>query len=1136
MAHIQRLYDFQAGTKIVSGQVDAEFNQLINKANDVDDNKANVTALTSHTGDTTNPHSVTKTQVGLSFVDNTSDLDKPVSTAQQTALNLKVDKVTGKSLISDTLIARIESVAPGAEVNVQANWSESDVSQDSYIRNKPTLGTAAALSVGTGPGQIPVLDGNGKLVVTVLPATAISETNVVVSQAAMLALTAQIGDVAVRTDVNKSYILRAEPATVLSNWQELLTPTDTILSVCGKTGVVVLDADDVGALDLADIIDSLADASADKALSAKQGKLLNDLIGNFASINAWFTTDGASTLVACFNELITKIGTSAFGSYFGAMTDLITCINYLATSKVTSENVTAVRYDTSSSKFQYTLDGTTWTDLTGAQGIQGKSFNPRGNWVSGGTYNNNTTTIDTVYYSNASYYCKATVTSDVTPDNDTTSWGLLVNNISDPVVPVYSTPATETASVISLPSTVFASELNAVLKGNTLKNELNYDPTTWAEWSKNNVVGDATGLEFTMVDNAFAIASIPTNFKPSTNYILVINIASNSLGVSKPLKVDNTVATAAFYIVTSASGVGNKKFMFTSHAVISTNRLFIQSDKTVGDAGTKVKLRDIRVYECPSGSQIETDYNSLSADQFAVKYPYIQGGEYRSVSTPLRIKSVGKNLFDFAEFDTRKSVATGFTYSITYKLKPNTTYIASSNVPQSTPAGIYFGGTNSSLNGVYVNRPISMQSNSVGEITLYVRYSQSGGEGFLAYSALRDGTHWLQLELGETATPYEPYTESVATLPAIGNRLPNGVYDEISIPDGLKVQRVQEYTLQASDITSLDVLAYSNVDILYVKKNSDYLYYGTDPIFTLMVGTITSTIFKVGNTGNDVAYIGNIASGGTTLFKMIVPKGTYANLAAAKTALAGTKIYYQLATPIVTKLEGVGKLTAYPNGSVITEPVIKFLAKPTSGVLTIPDTNFPISLVESVKHVKYSSDGTMIYTPITPDSNNTTTVTLPAGYDDNKFYEVVYLYSPALTSLPSITYSYALNLRAQVAQNVSAITQIEKDLTKLTNSFVIESKELEFRCDDAIGQVKTGSATLTTVGWSLSDGIYSQSISDATITSVMDVDVTINDASMVNAIMGASKVVTYTGGFTVKCTLQPAADLGITYVVRKVGI
>jgi hypothetical protein len=84
------------------------------------------------------------------------------------------------------------------------------------------------------------LDGNGLVPTHHLPALAITTTQVVNSQSAMLALTAQIGDVAVRTDVNKSFILTATPATTLGNWQELLTPTDAVLSVDGSTGAISL--------------------------------------------------------------------------------------------------------------------------------------------------------------------------------------------------------------------------------------------------------------------------------------------------------------------------------------------------------------------------------------------------------------------------------------------------------------------------------------------------------------------------------------------------------------------------------------------------------------------------------------------------------------------------------------------------------------------------------------------------------------------------------------------------------------------------------------------------------------------------------------------------------------------------------
>lgn len=54
--------------------------------------KADVSDLTAHTSDKSNPHEVTKEQVGLGNVDNTSDANKPVSTATQEALDLKLDK------------------------------------------------------------------------------------------------------------------------------------------------------------------------------------------------------------------------------------------------------------------------------------------------------------------------------------------------------------------------------------------------------------------------------------------------------------------------------------------------------------------------------------------------------------------------------------------------------------------------------------------------------------------------------------------------------------------------------------------------------------------------------------------------------------------------------------------------------------------------------------------------------------------------------------------------------------------------------------------------------------------------------------------------------------------------------------
>ena len=63
--------------------------------------KANKTDLDSHITNTSNPHNVTATQVGLGLVDNTSDMDKPVSTATQEALDgLKTE--LSESIVSES--------------------------------------------------------------------------------------------------------------------------------------------------------------------------------------------------------------------------------------------------------------------------------------------------------------------------------------------------------------------------------------------------------------------------------------------------------------------------------------------------------------------------------------------------------------------------------------------------------------------------------------------------------------------------------------------------------------------------------------------------------------------------------------------------------------------------------------------------------------------------------------------------------------------------------------------------------------------------------------------------------------------------------------------------------------------------
>jgi hypothetical protein len=73
-------------------------------------------ALSDHENDLENPHQTTKDQVGLGNVDNTSDLDKPISTATQDALDLKYNASNPSAFVD---AAGAAAVAPVQSVNTQ---------------------------------------------------------------------------------------------------------------------------------------------------------------------------------------------------------------------------------------------------------------------------------------------------------------------------------------------------------------------------------------------------------------------------------------------------------------------------------------------------------------------------------------------------------------------------------------------------------------------------------------------------------------------------------------------------------------------------------------------------------------------------------------------------------------------------------------------------------------------------------------------------------------------------------------------------------------------------------------------------------------------------------------------------------
>ena len=129
---------------------------------------ANLSTLSSHISNTSNPHSVTKSQVGLGNVDNTSDANKPISTATQTALNGKENTITAGTTAQyyrgDKTFQTLDKTAVGLSnvANVDttnANNISSGTLNDSRLSANVTLQG----NTFNAPNKLVQLDASAKL-------------------------------------------------------------------------------------------------------------------------------------------------------------------------------------------------------------------------------------------------------------------------------------------------------------------------------------------------------------------------------------------------------------------------------------------------------------------------------------------------------------------------------------------------------------------------------------------------------------------------------------------------------------------------------------------------------------------------------------------------------------------------------------------------------------------------------------------------------------------------------------------------------------------------------------------------------------------------------------------------------------
>lgn len=104
-----------------------------------------------------------KSDVGLGNVDNTSDLGKPISTATQTALNNKVDKVSGKGLSTNDYTTTEKNKLAGIETGAQVNKVTSVAGKTGAViiedKDIGYTGEISSKAIGSLESRIDMLEG-----------------------------------------------------------------------------------------------------------------------------------------------------------------------------------------------------------------------------------------------------------------------------------------------------------------------------------------------------------------------------------------------------------------------------------------------------------------------------------------------------------------------------------------------------------------------------------------------------------------------------------------------------------------------------------------------------------------------------------------------------------------------------------------------------------------------------------------------------------------------------------------------------------------------------------------------------------------------------------------------------------------
>lgn len=404
---------------------------------------------------------------------------------------------------------------------------------------------------------------------------------------------------------------------------------------------------------------------------------------------------------------------------------------------------------------------------------------------------------------------------------------------------------------------------------------------------RNWLAPDTVG-ELIFDERAYKTYTAKISTSPSLSFICFDKYNSNTGKKERVYKGEGSINFVCYYPLGVVSG--DKKQLGWYREQID-DRIYRSIGGSSSIIDYKLENNEIAIFEKIKGNTIEIGSGDKSPDN-----PYNIVG-----SNPTKVTACGRNLAANPRFYALDQFLPCVYADC--ELQPNTKYTISLYVPAGEA---YY--TNENLFAKIVYLPVSTGGIYSAEATTKPTISNTdpkqyaAGKGWILLK-VQSGTtasgnaRDLQIEFGDTATPYEPYTGQTITLPALASLYGDGtVNDEYDAVSGVETRRWKRVVFDGTE--SMRCEAHGN--------GQRYVSIDLDAAANKSVMPISTHYTSSAWTqDNNKVYIPNPVV-------MVITDSRFTTLQAARDILAaqyaaGTPVtvVYQLAEPIITKIEEI---------------------------------------------------------------------------------------------------------------------------------------------------------------------------------------------------------------------------------------